>query len=352
LIRLHPSGRESISEQPPEGYELSSGDLGEEMNAIEVRGLIKRFDGFTAVDGISFDVKEGEVFGLLGPNGSGKTTTIRMLVGLSRPTEGGAKILGFDLSSGITEAKRKIGVVPDSSNLYDELSARENLLFMAKLYGVPKDLREERAEELLKAFGLYQRRYDRFGTFSRGMKRALTIAAALVHDPKVLFLDEPTVGLDVVAARSLRNLISDLHRKGLTIILTTHYLEEADHLCDRIAILVKGEVVAVDTPQGLKRYADERSVIEVSFGREVAGLVGDLSARLPGAEVVFLDEARMTVRGGDPSRVLEGIFEFSKDHDLGLSAINSIRPSLEDAFVRITGLSPTVMAREKGGKGG
>lgn len=320
------------------------------MNAIEVRGLTKRFDGFIAVDHISFDVKEGEVFGLLGPNGSGKTTTIRMLVGLSRPTEGGAKILGYDLSSGITEAKRGIGVVPDSSNLYDELSARENLLFMAKLYGVSKDVREQKADELLKTFGLSERRDDRFGTFSRGMKRALTIAAALVHNPRVLFLDEPTVGLDVVAARSLRNLISDLHSKGLTIILTTHYLEEADLLCDRIAVMVKGKVVTVDTSQGLKRHAEERSVIEVSFGRDASDLVDDLSARLPGAEVVLLDEARVKIRGGDPSQVLEEIFEFSKDHDLGLNAINSIKPSLEDAFVRITGLSPTVMAREKGGK--
>jgi len=321
------------------------------MNTIDVQGLTKRFDGFTAVDGISFEVGEGELFGLLGPNGSGKTTTIRMLVGLSRPTAGRAKILGFDLSFGITEAKRGIGVVPDSSNLYDELSARENLLFMAKLYGVPKDVREQKAEELLKLFGLYERRDDRFGTFSRGMKRSLTIAAALVHDPKVLFLDEPTVGLDVVAARSLRKLISDLHGKGLTIVLTTHYLEEADLLCDRIAILVKGNVVEIDTPRGLKRRAEERSVIEASFGREATDLVGDLSARLPGAEVVLLDETRVKIYGGDPSRVLEEIFEFSKERNLGLNAINSIKPSLEDAFVRITGLSPTVMAREKGGKG-
>jgi ABC-2 type transport system ATP-binding protein len=183
------------------------------------------------------------------------------------------------------------------------------------------------------------------------MKRALAIAAVLVHDPKVLFLHEPTVGLDVVAARSLRNLISDLHRKGLTIILTTHYLEEADHLCDRIAILVKGRVVAVDKPQGLKRYAEERSVIEASFGREASGHVGDLLARLPEAEVALLDETRVKIYGGGPSGVLEEIFEFSKDHDLGLLAINSIRPSLEDAFVRIIGLSPTVMAKEKGGRG-
>jgi ABC-2 type transport system ATP-binding protein len=320
------------------------------MKAIEVQGLTKRFGSLTAVEDVSFEVEEGEVFGLLGPNGSGKTTTIRMLVGLSRPTEGDARILGFDLSSGIAEAKRRIGVVPDSSNLYDELSARDNLLFMAKLYGVKKRVREERVEEVLRAFDLYDRRDDGFGTFSRGMKRSLTIAAALVHDPKLLFLDEPTVGLDVVAARSLRDLICDLHHRGLTIILTTHYLEEADRLCDRIAILVKGRIVAIDTPEGLKRFAEEGSVIEASFRGAASGHSDDLSARLPGSEVVFLDGTRVRVLGGDPSGVLEELFEFSRGHDLGLEAVNSMRPTLEDAFIRITGLSPAVMAKEKGGK--
>lgn len=322
------------------------------MNAIEVQGLTKRFGSLTAVEEVSFDVEEGEVFGLLGPNGSGKTTTIRMLVGLSRPSEGNARVLGFDLSSGINEAKRRIGVVPDSSNLYDELSARENLLFMARLYGVKKGVREERAEELLRAFGLYERRDDRFVTFSRGMKRSLTIAAALVHDPELLFLDEPTVGLDVVAARSLRDLISDLHRRGLTIVLTTHYLEEADRLCDRIAILVKGRVVAVDTPLGLKRSAEEGSVIEASFKGSASDHSADLSARLPGSKVVFLEGKKVKILGGDPSGVLEELIGFSRGHDLGLEAVNSMRPTLEDAFVRITGLSPAVMVKEKGGKGG
>jgi len=320
------------------------------MNAIEVHGLTKRFGSFTAVDHVSFEVKEGEIFGILGPNGSGKTTTIRMLVGLSRPTEGKASILGFDLASGIIEAKRKIGVVPDSSNLYDELSAKDNLLFMAKLYGLPKKVREKRAEDLLEIFGLYERRDDKFGTFSRGMKRALTIATALIHDPKILFLDEPTVGLDVVAARNLRTLISDLHQKGLTIILTTHYLEEADLLCDRIAILVKGKFVRTDTSMGLKSLAEEQSVIEIAFRKEMSDLVGDLSARLPQTDIVLLDNSLVKIYGGDSSQVLKGAFEFANDHNLGLESINSIKPSLEDAFIKITGLSPLVMAKEKGGR--
>jgi ABC-2 type transport system ATP-binding protein len=317
---------------------------------IQITDLTKRYGDFLAVDRLNFQVKEGEIFGFLGPNGSGKTTTIRMLVGLSKPSEGKARILGHDIRSDITEAKRYIGVVPDISNLYDELSARKNLLFMAKLYGVPRDQRESKVDELLKIFGLYERRNDRFDTFSRGMKRALTIAAALVHNPKILFLDEPTTGLDVVAARSLRNLISNLHNQGITIFLTTHYLEEADLLCDRIAILVKGKIVKIGTPEELKRLVEERSVIDITFTEDIRARMEELSRRVPGTEVIAVEDNKVRIYGGDPPRIFEGVFRFAKDTGIGLELVNSIRPSLEDAFMRITGLSPVVMAIEKGGK--
>jgi ABC-2 type transport system ATP-binding protein len=320
------------------------------MDAIKVDNLTKQYDSFTVVDNLSFKVEEGEIFGFLGPNGSGKTTTIRMLIGLSKPSEGRACILGYDILSNITAAKRYIGVVPDSSNLYDELSARENLLFMAKLYGVPRDQRESKADELLKIFSLYERRNDRFDTFSRGMKRALTIAAALIHNPKVLFLDEPTTGLDVVAAQSLRNLISNLHGQGLTIFLTTHYLEEADLLCDRIAILVKGKIVQIGTPEELKRLTEEKSVIEITFNRNIRTQIEELSSRISGTEVIALEDDRVRIYGGDPPRIFEGVSQFAKDTGIGLELVNSIKPSLEDAFMRITGLSPIVMAIDKGGR--
>jgi ABC-2 type transport system ATP-binding protein len=317
---------------------------------IQAKDLTKRYEDLVAVDHISFQVQVGEIFGLLGPNGSGKSTTIRMLVGLSRPTEGCAMILGRDILSSIIEVKKHVGVVPDISNLYDELSAKENLLFMAKLYGVPKMLREQRADDLLKAFGLYERKDSKFGTFSRGMKRALTIAAALMHEPRILFLDEPTVGLDVVAARSLRNLISNLRGQGLTIILTTHYLEEVDQLCDRIAILVKGRIVNIDSPEGLKSLAKGQPTIEVTFSEGILELKDDLSRRLSDSELDLLDNNKVRIYGDDPRRVFQEVFQFSVDHKLGLEAVNSITPSLEDAFVRITGLSPTIMLKEKGGK--
>lgn len=326
-----------------------------QKNAILTENLTKRYGDLLAVDHISFQVNEGEIFGFLGPNGSGKTSTIRMLVGLSQPEEGRASVLGYHLPAEISQAKRYVGVVPDVSNLYDELSAQDNLLFMARLYGVPRDEQKSRIDELLKSFGLYERKDDRFATFSRGMKRALTIAAALIHEPRLLFLDEPTTGLDAAAARSLRSLISELREKGLTIFLTTHYLEEADLLCDRIAIMVRGRIVRIDTPAALKRLVQTESIIELSFRGDVSALAGDLGSRLGGAEAALLDESRVRIYGGDPPQIFDAVFQFSRDNGIGIEAAGTIRPSLEDAFLKITGLSPVVMGTEMGagkGKGG
>jgi len=318
-------------------------------NVIEVRDLTKSYGEVLAVDHISFEVKEGEIFGFLGPNGAGKTTTIRMLTGLSKPTAGTARVLGFDVESEIVEAKKYIGVVPEASNLYDELSAFNNLLFMAQLYGIPRSQRKARAEELLKGFGLYERKDHLFSTFSRGMKRALTIAAALIHSPKLLFLDESTIGLDVVAARSLRNLISNLRHQGVTIFLTTHYLEEADLLCDRIAILVKGRILKIDTPDVLKAVAEEESVIELSLKKMTTRIAEELSERLPELKVIATNHNKVRIYGGVPIRVLEEVLQYVKNRGIEIDKVNSIKPSLEDAFIRITGLSPIIMAAEKGG---
>jgi len=317
---------------------------------IQTSDLTKFYEEILAVDHINFDVKRGEIFGFLGPNGAGKTTTIRILTGLSKPTEGKASVLGFDINSEIVEAKRHIGVVPEISNLYDEFSAIDNLLFMAQLYGVPRPQRRKRAEELLKIFGLHERKDSPFRTFSRGMKRALTIAAALIHNPKLLFLDEPTVGLDVVAARSLRNLIGNLRQQGITIFLTTHYLEEADLLCGRVAILVKGQIIKIDAPGVLKASAEEESAIEFSFARDTPKLLEELSDRLPETKIAAVDYNKVRIYGGIPSDVYDNVLKFAKEKSIEIQSVNSIKPSLEDAFIKITGLSPTVMAIEKGGK--
>lgn len=318
-----------------------------DKKAIQVSGLTKYYGETLAVDHISFEVERGEIFGFLGPNGAGKTTTIRTITGLSRPTSGEGFLLSLDVRSEILEIKKHIGVVPEISNLYDELSAFDNLLFMAQLFGVPRNHRRERVEALLKMFGLFERRSSPFRTLSRGMKRSLTIASALVHNPQILFLDEPTAGLDVLAAHSLRNLIHNLREQGITIFLTTHYLEEADFLCDRVAILLKGKILKMGTPDSLKAMAEEESVIEFSFKKGEAQVIEGLSQMLPGFKVVAVDDTKIRIYGGTPSYIFNSLLEFSKEKGLEVLSVNSIKPTLEDAFIKITGLSPTVMRVEK-----
>ena len=307
-------------------------------HAIEVEGLTKVYPpaGKTskplrAVDGLDFAVPEGEVFGFLGPNGAGKTTTIRMLTGLARPTAGNAQVLGLDVGVAITQIKRRIGVVPETSNLYDELSACDNLVFAMQLYGVPRAERRPRAEQLLARFGLAEKRDAPFATLSRGMKRALTIAAALAHRPQLVFLDEPTTGLDVMSARNLRRMIASLREEGVTVFLTTHYLEEAERLCDRVAIIVQGRLVALDTVNGLKTSLERKPAIEVILADEKGGTE---TRRIEGDDIAAA--ARTALADAAGRRVL---------------AINTVRPSLEDVFVQLTGLSAQAMLQEKGGKG-
>src|SRR5690554_1099397 len=198
------------------------------MNVLEVTGLSKEFDGFQAVKNISFSVEKGEVFGFLGPNGAGKTTTINMLTGLARPSAGSIQLGGVDGIKEIKKVQRIIGIVPDESNLYDDLSGYENLTFCGSLYGLNKQERETRARDLLAQFGLDNTGTRPFKAFSKGMKRKLTIAAGIIHHPEILFLDEPTTGIDVESARQIRKLIQDLNAGGTTIFLTTHYIEEAE----------------------------------------------------------------------------------------------------------------------------
>ena len=306
---------------------------------IQANGLTKIYPAdkdrtpLRAVDGIDFAVHQGEVFGFLGPNGAGKTTTIRMLTGLARPTSGSARILDFDLLKDATCIKKHIGVVPEASNLYDELTAIDNLVFSMQLYGVPRQERKARAEVLLERFRLSEKRDTLFAKLSRGMKRALTIAAALAHRPPLVFLDEPTTGLDVMSARSLRQMIAGLRDEGVTIFLTTHYLEEAERLCDRIGIIVKGRIVALDTVDGLKASAQEKAVVEVTL-----------------ADSDGLQEKRRFECDDDvEAAVLRALAESNGRRVL---AVNTLRPNLEDVFVQLTGLNAEVMLAEKGGKGG
>jgi ABC-2 type transport system ATP-binding protein len=218
------------------------------MKAIEVQNLTRDYNGLRAVDGINFAVEPREIFGFLGPNGAGKTTTIKMLTGQLRPTSGEAQVMGCDVVTERQRLKPQIGVVFEYQNIYERLSARDNLRFYARLYRIKK----ARVEEVLAQVGLTDRARDKMKTYSNGMKQRLLIARALLHKPKVLFLDEPTRGLDPNVARDVRAIVTDLAEQGMTVFLTTHYMEEADQLSDRVAIIDQGHIVALDTPERLK----------------------------------------------------------------------------------------------------
>ena len=218
------------------------------MNTIEVNGLTRDFDGLRAVDGISFSVEPGEIFGFLGPNGAGKTTTIRMLTGQLLPTSGTAKVAGYDVVTERQQLKPRIGVVFDNQNIYERMSARENLIFFARLYRVKRS----RVDVVLSQVGMTERAGDKVQKYSNGMKQRVLIARALLHSPEVLFLDEPTRGLDPHIARDIRSIVANLARGGMTVFLTTHYMEEADQLSQRVAFIDQGRIVAMDTPAHLK----------------------------------------------------------------------------------------------------
>ena len=317
-------------------------------SAIKVSGLTKSYGELLAVDHISFEVKRGEIFGFLGPNGAGKTTTINVLTGVTKPTSGTAKISGFDVTSRPRKAKELVGVVPEIMYLYAEMTVWENINFSAKLHNMPKERRTGTARELLHLFGLYEKRDQRVDTLSRGMKQCLMIATALVHQPDILFLDEPTTGLDVQGARQIRDLIKELNRKGTTVFLTTHYIEEADQLCQRIAILNKGQIVTVGTPEELKSSAQTEQTIEVSFDHEV---VTDQLERLSGVKKVISNGDKFKLYVQNPPDTLPLIFSFADENRLKVTSINTLKPTLEDAFVELTGLGPEIMTMEKQHKG-
>src|SRR3989337_1402160 len=313
--------------------------------AIKACDLTKSYPNILALDHTNFEVYPSEFFGLLGPNGAGKTTTIRMLTGQTKPTSGNAVVAGFDITRQPTKAKERVGVVPEVSNLYDEMSAWDNLIFAAQLYGVPKNKRDKKAKELLDLFGLYERCGDHVSNFSRGMKRRLTIAAALIHKPQILFLDEPTTGLDVQSARMIRNLMKELNESGATVFLTTHYIEEADQLCQRVAIINQGKIVAVNNPEKLKAAVEAHHIIEVSFS-PVQDLIDKLGSLNHGSSVSRVGD-KFKIHVEDASEVIPLLVDFAREKSLKVISINTLKPSLEDAFVKITGLSPEAMASEK-----
>ena len=313
---------------------------------IEVRGLAKRFGEVQAVTGVDFDVHEGELFGFLGPNGAGKSTTIYMLTGLARPNAGTIHIAGIDCSTNPKAAQHLMGVVPDESNLYPELTGFENLCFCGSLYGMAKRDRETRGRELLNRFGLADAAGRKFAGYSKGMKRKLTIAAGIIHSPTILFLDEPTSGIDVASARQIRQLIADLNAGGTTIFLTTHYIEEAERLCRRIAFIVKGRTVRIDTVEDLMRQTDGRHVVQFAVSNNTAGLCEAIAAEFSDLQCQVAPDGGIRVESPEPVRV-GPLVRFLEDRGVEVSEARKVRPSLEDVFVRVTGIEAAAMKQEK-----
>jgi ABC-2 type transport system ATP-binding protein len=302
-------------------------------HSIEVEGLVKKFGSITAVDGISFAVERGEFFGLLGPNGAGKTTTIRMLNGILRPDSGSILIEGIDLRRHPLEAKMKLGCIPEVGNVYSDLTARENVELTGRFYGLERRAREARTEELLKALGLSERGDDLLRKFSKGMKQRVSIACAMVHEPPVLFLDEPTEGLDVQSRRLIVDLVKGLNAKGSAIVLTTHNIEEANRLCQRVCIVNKGRIVCVEAPERLRRTYESSQVIELAFDRRA-----DLSGTaLPGVSSIEAAGDKWRLRTEDPDAAIESVMRWKDERGLKIISMSTLGPSLEDVFVKLTG---------------
>jgi ABC-2 type transport system ATP-binding protein len=317
--------------------------------AIEVENIAKRFENVDAVSGISFNVQQGELFGFLGPNGAGKTTTINMLTGLARPDAGTIRIGGIDCTGRPRAAQHLIGIVPDESNLYPELTGFENLCFCAALYGLGKAKRRARARKLLADFGLTEAANRKFGAYSKGMKRKLTIAAGIIHTPPILFLDEPTTGIDVASARQLRQLISRLHESGTTIFLTTHYIEEAERLCDRIAFIVSGRLVRIDAVVNLLQPIQARQGVLIACSKMPRDIQARLAESFPGADFSTDGPGTIRVEADGPVRV-GPLIRFLEDLGGEVTEARRIAPSLEDVFIQITGIEADTMRREKNPK--
>jgi ABC-2 type transport system ATP-binding protein len=328
--------------------ESGSSNSGASGKAIVAEHLCKVFDttkGFlrrtktqvVAVKDVSFEVDYGELFGIVGPNGAGKTTTIKMLTTMLIPTSGKAIILGHDNQKEVVKIRQRIGIVLGGERgLYTRVSAVDNLRYFADLYGVPSKVRDKRVKELLEFMGLWDRAHDRVETFSKGMKQRLHLARGLINDPEIIFLDEPTVGLDPEISIETRNMIRDLVKKGKTILLTTHYMFEADELCNRVAVIRNGEIVALDTPSGLKKYVKDTTVVEVEgFGitekevahfKEIADVLS-VSADLGENKQVLKIQ---TPKGSEIIAEVQQILRNSRIYDIKIK-----EPTLEDAYLRL-----------------
>lgn len=304
--------------------------------AIEVNNLKKSFGDLQAVDGVSFFAEEGEVLSLLGPNGAGKSTTISMLSGLLEPNEGDASIMGHSIISEPLLAKSALGVVPQDIALYPDLSARENLDFWGKMYGLRGGALKTRVNEVLEIIGLTDRQKDHVGKFSGGMKRRVNIGAALLHKPKVIIMDEPTVGIDPQSRRHILDNVKELNRQGMTVLYTTHYMEEAAELSNHIVIMDKGKAIAYGTHAELIKVVGEQTRIDITLNAEAEKIVPAWQAVEGVARIDSLD-GKITALVDDLNRVLPHLFEAAARANVRITSIDIQEPDLETVFLHLTG---------------
>ena len=318
----------------PRGAMAGTGGTGAPV--LEVRGLRKVFGDLVAVDGISFAVREGEIFGFLGPNGAGKTTAISMICGLLTPTDGEILVDGRPAREDPREVKRRLGVVPQEVALYEDLTARENLEFWGGIYGLKGPALRARIAAVLDQVGLGERAREPIKNFSGGMKRRLNLAMGLIHDPRLILLDEPTVGIDPQARHNILEVVKDVVRAGRTVLYTTHYLEEAEALCDRLAIIDHGKILAQGTVEELKAQLGVGSLLTLKGGFTAARL-GEVVARVDGLSALEAADGRamlLVARGSaGVGHALEALYRA----DLQIDGVTIKEPSLEDLFLKLTG---------------
>lgn len=312
---------------------------GASVSIVEVRDLRKQFDppnGVVAVDGVSFGIEKGEVFSLLGPNGAGKSTTISMLSCLLRPTGGDALVDGHSVLDQAQSVKEAIGVVPQDIALYPDMSARENLVFWGKMYGLTGTDLKRRVDEVLELVSLVERQKDRVEKYSGGMKRRVNIGVALLHRPRVLFLDEPTVGIDPQSRRSILDGILALRDQGMTILYTTHYMAEAQELSDRVGIIDHGKMIALGTHEELVRIVGEEAHVRLRVDHDLLGMIDRWSA-VPGVSSAAIDDEEAVLYVHDANAVLPHLFETSAAAATRITEVSVTEPNLEMVFLHLTG---------------
>jgi ABC-2 type transport system ATP-binding protein len=311
------------------------------VNIIKVQELQKSFGKVDAVKGVSFSVEKGESFSLLGPNGAGKSTTINMMTGLFPPTSGSIQITGVDVIKNPKQAQKSIGVVPQEIALYDTLSARENLKFWGRMYGLSGKALDKAVDEVLEVIGLTDRAKDKISTFSGGMKRRVNIGAAILHKPEVLIMDEPTVGIDPQSRNHILNTVKRLNQNGMTIIYTSHYMEEVEYLCERIGIIDNGELIACGTLRELRESIGDRSkiIVSIDIERIEEKEVKSLLKTLVSEKDIQIKDGQLIVFHKEPHMILSDLIQLMTNSRTRVSSVEIVEPNLESVFLHLTGRS-------------